>query len=762
MDLASLFCLALASVQSQDASKSAPEARALIPREVLFGNPERAGVKISPDGKYLSYVAPLDGVLNVWVMPVDGGDARPLTDSVDRPIGSYSWAENSEQILYSQDKGGNENTHVYVVSLDGGQALDLTPGDDVKASISSSSRDRPDEILVSSNARQSEVSDLLLVNTRTGESSMHFENDGGYVSMISDPDWNVRVRGRMTADGGSSYDYRDSEAADWMPFETIGSEDSMTTQPLGFNRDGSRFWMIDSRGRDTAALVSMSPGSGGMSDSQIVFESPVSDVADSITNPETYEPQALATNRLRREWHILDDSIRPDLDALARLSDGELEIVSRTRDDKTWVVAFMHDNGPVRYWVWDRDEQSGRFLFSHRPELEDVSLSSMTGVEIPTRDGLSMPSYLTVPHFSNGKKLPMVLLVHGGPWARDSWGYNPYHQWLSDRGYAVLSVNFRGSTGFGKEFLNAGNREWYGKMQDDLVDAVDWAVKEGVADPDRVAIMGGSYGGYATLAALTRDPELFACGVDIVGPSHVRTLLDTIPAYWEPIKVMFETRVCPFDDDAYQDAISPLTHVANISRPLLIGQGANDPRVKLSESDQIVAAMDENGIAVTYVVFPDEGHGFRRPENNKAFNAITEAFLAEHIGGRAEPVAGDLEVSTAQMRRLGGLSIPGATQWVEPVAGAEPSLKDAAEAVAYEDLSPQEQKKINDMLTQLDNVMSQMKQQQAEGDFDEAAIYQMMLENIERGASQVPAEERPAFLCFVEIIKARAKALQAP
>tara|TARA_B100001059_G_scaffold141069_1_gene141167 strand:- start:361 stop:1476 length:1116 start_codon:yes stop_codon:yes gene_type:complete len=370
-----------------------------------------------------------------------------------------------------------------------------------------------------------------------------------------------------------------------------------------------------------------------------------------------------------------------------------------------------------------------------------------------------MPSYLTVPHFSDGKRLPMVLMVHGGPWARDSWGYNPYHQWLADRGYAVLSVNFRGSTGFGKAFLNAGNREWYGKMQDDLVDAVDWAIKEGVADPDRVAIMGGSYGGYATLAALTRDPDLFACGVDIVGPSHVRTLLDTIPAYWEPIKVMFETRVCPFDDDAYQDAISPLTHVANITRPLLIGQGANDPRVKLSESDQIVAAMDENGIAVTYVVFPDEGHGFRRPENNKAFNAVTEAFLAEHIGGRAQPVAGSLDVSTAQLRRMGGLVIPGATQWIEPVEAAESPDADDVAVVNFNDLSPEEQKKINDMLTQLDTVMAQMKSAQGEA-FDEAGLYQMMLDNIERGASQVPAEELPAFRCFVEIIKARAQAVQ--
>jgi dipeptidyl aminopeptidase/acylaminoacyl peptidase len=401
----------------------------------------------------------------------------------------------------------------------------------------------------------------------------------------------------------------------------------------------------------------------GTWEQDVVFDSPVSDVADTIIDPETLAPQAIATDRLRREWHILDETIAVDLEALGKLSEGEVEIVSRTRDDRTWVVAFEHDDGPVRYWIWDRDQQSGRYLFSHQPELEDLELARMQGVEIPTRDGLSMPSYLTVPQGAEGKAVPLVLLPHGGPWARDHWGYNSMHQWLADRGYAVLSPNFRGSTGFGKAYLNAGNREWYGAMQDDLVDAVNWAVSEGIADPDRIAIMGGSYGGYATLAGMTRDPDLFACGVDIVGPSHIGTLLETIPAYWEPIKVMFETRVGSLEESEWLDSISPLTHVENIRKPLLIGQGANDPRVKVSESDQIVEAMDRNGIPVTYVVFPDEGHGFARPENMTAFTAVTEAFLAKHLGGGMEPITSELGDSTAQMRRIGDLELPGATQW---------------------------------------------------------------------------------------------------
>jgi dipeptidyl aminopeptidase/acylaminoacyl peptidase len=635
----------------------------LIPREVLFGNPERSGVKLSPDGTMIAYLSPHEGVLNVWVMDVSGRDARPITRSTDRPIRSCTWAKNGQQILYTNDEGGDENTHVYAIGIEGGEPNDLTPGDAVKAQVIAQHRDRPDEILVMTNARDPQVFDVSRLDTRSGASTTVFLNDGGYVGMVPDDAWVIRLRGRMTPDGGTEYEYRDGPEGAWCAFERITDEDAMTTQPVGFNRDGSTLWMIDARGRDTAALIAVRLGADGSREKEIFFESPVSDVSDSIIDPETLVPQAVATDRLRCEWHVLDESIRPDLDALGALSDGELQIVSRTRDDRTWIVAFEHDDGPVRYWIWNRDEQTGRYLFSHRPELEDLELASMRGVEIPTRDGLSMPSYLTVPVGSKGKPVPLVLLPHGGPWARDHWGYNSMHQWLADRGYAVLSPNFRGSTGFGKSYLNAGNRAWYGAMQDDLVDAVNWVVEQGVADPDRIAIMGGSYGGYATLAGMTRDPELFACGVDIVGPSHIGTLLETIPAYWEPIKVMFETRVGSLEEPEWLDSISPLTHVENISKPLLIGQGANDPRVKLSESDQIVEAMDRNGIPVTYVVFPDEGHGFARPENMTAFTAISEAFLARHLGGAMEPLSGELELSTAQVRRLGDLDLPGTAQW---------------------------------------------------------------------------------------------------
>ncbi len=694
----SLFIAALAHVATfAEFNEDVP----LIPRETLFGNPERAGVQLSPYGDYLSFLAPVDGVLNVWIQPLDGdslGDAKPVTRSTKQPITNYGWAINGKQILYMQDIGGNENDHVYAVDLATGDTTDLTPGDDVKASMMAGHRDRPNEILIQSNARNTSKMDVLKIDTTTGESEMAFLNDGGFVGMIPDDDWNFRVRAKMTPDGGTLQEYRDSPEAEWQELDTVGLEDAMGTSASGFDKSGRILWGVDSRGGDTARFVKIMPQPDGSYVRETVFSSDKADVADMMMNPITSMPEAVAINHLRKTWTVLDPAIQKDLDALSELVDGELEITDRTLDDRKWIAVFLVDDGPVQYWLWDRDAQKGTYLFSNRPELENLTLSKMTPVEIPARDGLGLVSYLTLPAGVEAKDLPMVVLVHGGPWARDSWGYNSYHQWLANRGYAVLSVNFRGSTGLGKSFLNAGNREWYKAMQDDINDAAQWAVDQGYVDPSRMAIMGGSYGGYATLAGLTRDPELWACGVDIVGPSHVGTLLSTIPAYWEPVKVMFEKRVGGSDETEWLDEISPLTHVDRIARPLLIGQGANDPRVKLSESDQIVAAMDERGIPVTYVVFPDEGHGFSRPVNNMAFNAITEEFLASHLGGRFEPLADSLEGSTAQVRRLGGLTLSGVQEWKE--SDAKDAVADPV--VLFEDLNPEEQKKATQLFAELD------------------------------------------------------------
>tara|TARA_B110000495_G_scaffold130865_1_gene114071 strand:- start:438 stop:2642 length:2205 start_codon:yes stop_codon:yes gene_type:complete len=699
----------------------------LIPRELLFGNPERSSVCISPDGSMLAFRAPVDGVLNAWVQPIDG-DAKVLTNFTDRPIGGLSFSWNGEQLLFTKDSGGDENNHIYSVDIDDAEIHDLTPIDGVAARMSGASKERPDELVVSINDRDPQYHDLYIVNTRTGERELLQENEG-YAGYMLDADWNVRGRMNMTEDGGSLTEMKNMDSGEWFEFLKVEQEDTMGTSPGGFNRKGDKLYGSSSIGRDKAAVVWWSPVEGGGSNPTVVFESDRADISGSITNPDTYEPEAIAVSYLRPEMTVIDNSnnIATDLANLEKLGGKDFGITDRTKDNRTWVVAFGAPEDVPTYWLWDRDSQTGKKLFTTWPALEGQPLVGMEGVEIPTRDGLIMPSYVTLPaSYKEGQRLPLVMLIHGGPWARDSWGFNPLHQWLANRGYAVVSPNFRGSTGFGKNHVNSGDREWYGKMQDDINDAAAWAVEQGFADEDRMCIMGGSYGGYATLAGMTRDPELWACGVDIVGPSHVGTLLKTIPPYWAPIITMFTTRVGSLDEPEFLDSISPLTHVQKISKPLLIGQGANDPRVKLSESDQIVEAMNSADLPVTYIVFPDEGHGFRNPKNNMAFMATTEAFLAKHLGGRAEPIGDSINESTAQVREKGGLDFGDVAVYVAEEGEDEgPSL--LTMEVSVEDLSPEQQTQFNQFLEQLDQLPPGM--------------LQMVLDQITAQAGQAPAED---------------------
>jgi len=632
----------------QLATPDGEQSTKLIPREVLFGNPDRSSVRISPDGTRLTYLAPYENVLNVWVQTIGADNARAITKSKDRPIRRYFWAKNSEQIIYSQDKGGDENFRLYAVNLDDGKEIELTPFDNVQARVVETDRNFPDEILAAINNRTPQLHDVYRINTRTGEREQVLQNDQGWVGFIADSQFNIRMAMRMTPDGGSAAFLRDSADEQWKQFAKWGMQDSMTSQPIGFSRDGATLYMLDSREVNTARLYSVNFNKD-RTEKKLIAKSDKADISNAVVDPDTGHPQAVAWNYKREQWKILDESIRDDWNYLQNVTDGEMSITSRDRADDTWVVAYTNDDGPVKYYLYDRDKKEAKFLFTNRSDLEDQPLAEMKPVVIESRDGLKLVSYLTTPPHEQAKNLPMVLLVHGGPWARDSWGYNPMHQWLANRGYAVLSVNFRGSTGFGKAFINAGNREWAGKMHNDLIDAVNWAIDQGIADPDRVAIMGGSYGGYATLVGLTFTPDVFAAGVDIVGPSHIRTLLESIPPYWKPMLSMFETRVGSLDEQDYLDSISPLTKVQNIEDPLLIGQGANDPRVKENESEQIVEAMQQRDIPVTYVVFPDEGHGFAKPNNSMAFWAVTEAFLAEHLGGRFEPIGDDVEQSSAKI-----------------------------------------------------------------------------------------------------------------
>jgi dipeptidyl aminopeptidase/acylaminoacyl peptidase len=614
-------------------------------------------------------LAPVEGILNVWVAPIDDlASARPVTDDKVRDIRGYSWAYTGEHILYSQDKGGDENWHLYATEVATAATKDLTPIDGIHAQLENASDRFPEELLVGINDRNPQLHDVYRVNLLTAERELVQENPG-VAGFVTDDDFAVRFAITFTPEGGQLMlaPRRDAEGKveDWEEFLRIGPEDATSTGPAGFDKSGRVLYMIDSRDRNTSALFALNLDSG---EQTLIAEDDRADVGEVLAHPTEKTVEAVGFTYARREWKILDDAIRADLEYLESVEDGELIVTSRSLDDQQWTVAYMLDDGPYKYYRYDRANRKAHFLFNSRDDLQQYPLAKMHTPIIDSRDGLPLVSYLTLPVGSDpdgdgvpDQALPMVLDVHGGPWARDDWGFNPTHQWLADRGYAVLSVNYRGSTGFGKEFVNAANREWAGKMHDDLIDAVNWAVDQGIAQRDKVAIMGGSYGGYATLVGLTFTPEAFACGVDIVGPSSLVTLLQNIPPYWAPMMPVMERRVGTVATEEGREELlarSPLQKVDQIQRPLLIGQGANDPRVTQLEADQIVHAMEAKQIPVTYVLYPDEGHGFSGEQNRMAFNAVTEAFLAEHLGGQFEPIGDDFKGSSIHVP-TGAVNVPG-------------------------------------------------------------------------------------------------------
>ena len=655
-----------------DAAKAVPAATApasindvaLIPRDALFGNPERASVQISPDGKYLSWVAAVDGVMNVWVAPAnDVGNAKAVTADKARGIRQYFWSFRPDTLLYMRDTGGNEDFHLFSVNLATGEARDLSDFPHTRAMVAGVSHLHPDAVLVGMNDRDAKWHDLYRVDLASGQRTLVEKNTAEFSGYIADPDYKVRMATKSRADGGSDLLEPDGKGG-WKIAGEIPFADSLTTNPGGFTTDGKTQYFFDSRGRDTTALYAIDTATGAKT---LVAEDTRADIGGSLDDPKTGKAQAVSVNYLKNEWKVVDPAIAGDLEKLKAIGPGDFAVTARTQDDKTWIVAYSAAETPAVYYRYVRGGTPEK-LFSARPALDGTPLVAMWPQEIKSRDGLTLVSYLSLPRTADAnndgkadKPVPLVLLVHGGPWARDDYGYSGYDQWLANRGYAVLSVNYRGSTGFGKAFTNKGDGEWAAKMHDDLIDAVDWAVKSGVTGKDQVAIMGGSYGGYATLVGLAFTPDAFKCGVDIVGPSNLNTLLSTIPPYWAAFFEQFAKRVGDPRTEAGKQLLaerSPLSRVASIDKPLLIGQGANDPRVNQAESDQIVKAMQDKKIPVTYVLFPDEGHGFARPENNKAFNAVTEGFLAQCLGGRAQPIGQDFAGSSISVP-AGAEGVPG-------------------------------------------------------------------------------------------------------
>ncbi|HUC57385.1 MAG TPA: S9 family peptidase [Streptosporangiaceae bacterium] len=611
----------------------------LIPRQVLFGNPERVAPRLSPDGSRLAWIAPRNGVLNVWLTAVDkeaGIDLRAaevVTDDTDRGIRTFAWAHDNRHLLYLQDTGGDENWRLYDVDLETMERRDLTPFDGVQTQLVAMEPGFPSELLIGLNKDNKELHDVYRVDLVTGELTRELENPG-FLGWIADSQLVVRGTFEPLPDGSLRILVRDSAEDDWRLLLEVPADDALTTDAVGFSADGKSLRLITSVDAETARLVDVDLASGSRT---VLASDPVADVSDVRLSPITKEPQIVVFQKDRSDYLVLDQGVAGDLAAIRALNPGDPMFSSADDADENWLIAFANDDGPVHYYAYDRAAKTGTFLFEHQPELARYQLSHMEPFEFKARDGLTIHGYATFPPGGPRTGLPAVLDVHGGPWVRDVWGYNANAQWFANRGYLCLKVNYRGSTGYGKDFVNAGDREWGAKMQDDLTDAVAYAIGKGWADPARVAIFGGSYGGYAALAGATFTPDLYRCAVDIVGPSNLKTLIETIPPYWAPMVAQFHRRVGdPAKDAEFLWSRSPLSRADQIKIPMLIAQGANDPRVKQAESEQIVAAMKAAGIEHEYMLFPDEGHGFAKPENRMVFYAAAEKFLARYLGGRVE------------------------------------------------------------------------------------------------------------------------------
>ena len=667
--LAVIVAVALSSASVPLATAATNVTTPLISRSALFGNPERAHAELSPDGKWLAWLAPKDGVLNVWVAPLDKPKlARALTNEKNRPLGGYSWSPDSSMILYVTDKDGDENFLLYGVDIGTGTRRDFTPFKNTTVQIIQASHKFRDRILIGINNRDPRYHDVYRLDLKSGKLSPVFENTGQFAEFIADDNLDLRIAAKARDDGGSDlYRVADGKVVD-KPFELITYADSTSTGPSGFSRDGTVLYWNDLRGRDTAVLEAQDVSTGKMT---ILAQDQRSDIAGATTNPKTGKVDAYAVDYLKTEWHALDPAVAPDFEFLNAHLHAQYGIASRTDADDKWLINVDPVTQPPATYLYDRQTKKLTQLYVTRPVLEGAPLAAMHSLEIKARDGLVLVSYLTLPPGSDPRgtgrpdhPLPLILDVHGGPHARDEYGYNGEYQWLANRGYAVLAVNYRGSTGFGKAFATASNHEWAAKMQDDLDDASNWAVSQGIADPKKLVIFGGSYGGYATLVGLAFTPDRYRCGVDIVGPSNLATLLASIPPYWEAGRADLYRDIgdpATPEGKALLKNRSPLFKANAIKVPLLIGQGAHDPRVNMKESDQIATALKARNIPVTYVVFPDEGHGFHRPENNIAFYAVAEAFLAQCAGGRAEPIGTALKASTGIVK-MGADYVPGLSQ----------------------------------------------------------------------------------------------------
>ncbi|MFZ0809243.1 MAG: S9 family peptidase [Bradyrhizobium sp.] len=627
----------------------------LIARRVLFDNPDYSSATVSPDGWHLSWLAPVDGVRNLFVARIDDlASARAVTRITDRNIAPYyRWAHSNNHIIFFQEHDGDENWRASSVNIRNNAVVALSPPQGVKSYLLQADRKFANEVLLTHNGRDKRYFDLYRVNVLNGASELLYENNE-YVQLVCDADFQLRLGVKVAADGSAVVVQRHASGS-WSPFTTIPPGDVMGTELLEFSADGKTLYMIDARGRDKAALVAVE-----MSTKKTTLLAADEEADITHVSFSGRRPMAARVDTAHARWLAVDPAATQDLAELAAYGTGDITFTGRTYGGRVVAAHYERDAESGEYVLLDRETREVRPLFKQRKALAGLKLRPLEPVSFPARDGLRLNGYLTRPENASGK-LPLILVIHGGPYARDYWGFRSTHQWLANRGYAVLSVNYRGSTGYGKAFVNAAHHEWGGRMHDDLIDTANWAVGNGLADPKRVGFFGGSYGGYSALMAATRTPEVFACIVDLFGISNLLTFMATIPPYWHPWFNVWKNIVGNPDTEegrAFLADRSPLNHLERATRPILIAHGLNDVRVVAAESRQMVDALKGRQAPVTYLTFRDEGHGFVRPVNQLAFFAVAEAFLAKHLGGLCQPFEGDLSGSTMKVE-AGAELVPG-------------------------------------------------------------------------------------------------------
>ncbi|MGI9054903.1 MAG: S9 family peptidase, partial [Pyrinomonadaceae bacterium] len=628
---------------------------------------EIAGAQISPDGKYISFIKPYNDTRNVWVKGINEpfDKARLLTAETQRPVGGYFWSQDGKYILFVKDNGGDENFNVYAVNpmdkpADGAAvptARNLTEGKKVRAFIQNVPESEPDAIYVGLNDRDDKWHDLYKVKISTGEKTLIMENKDRIAGFVFDNADKMRLAIRNPPSGDTEILSLDGDA----PKLVYSCNVFETCAPVRFSKDNKRVYMETNKGeRDLSQLVLFDPATGK---EEFVEQDPKKrvDFGGAIFSEVSKELVGTTYQDAKTDVYWKDKNFKADYDFLKKkLGDRDINFGSSTKDENLWIVSSFSDVDPGTTWLFNRKTKNLTSLYQSREKIDRKALSEMKPITYKSSDGLEIPAYLTLPKGVPAKNLPLVVFPHGGPWARDGWGYSTFPQFLANRGYAVLQINFRGSTGYGKKFLDAGNKQWGDLMQDDITWGVKHLVAEGIADPKRVGIMGGSYGGYATLAGVTYTPDLYSAAVAIVAPSNLITLLEAIPPYWEGFRKTFYERMGdPNTEEGKAQLMrqSPLTHAGKIKTPLLVVQGANDPRVNKRESDQIVIALRDRNYPVEYLVADDEGHGFARPVNNLAMVATAEKFLAKHLGGRyqesmTDAVAGRLKEITVDPKTV--------------------------------------------------------------------------------------------------------------